>query len=166
MTETHLRCLPLPEMECRAGSPPEAVLIDSLLSVDQYRGSDKAADSDEKPGRDITEVAAATELILPKGSLRTTSTVRNTHTRTHTKTIHKCSSVFLNDPSVLLDSQCSTLPTARLSARLSADWRGLAGEPVQETPQWHSGRRNGPGQNCPDCGLHGPLGWPGRSVYS
>ncbi|XP_075903388.1 E1A-binding protein p400 isoform X2 [Nelusetta ayraudi] len=65
------------EMECRAGSPPEAVLIDSLLSVDQYRGSDKAADSDEKPGRDITEVAAATELILPKGSLRTTSTTRS-----------------------------------------------------------------------------------------
>lgn len=71
-------------MECQAGSPPEAVLIDSLLSVDQYRGSDKAtsADSDDKPGRDIVEVAAATELILPKGSLRTTSAVRDTHTHT------------------------------------------------------------------------------------
>uniref|UniRef100_A0A4W6FKY0 E1A binding protein p400 n=1 Tax=Lates calcarifer TaxID=8187 RepID=A0A4W6FKY0_LATCA len=55
------------------------VLIDSLLSVDQYRGADKATscDSDGKPARDIAEVAAATELILPKGSLRTTSTTRN-----------------------------------------------------------------------------------------
>ncbi len=64
-------------MECPAGSPPEAVLIDSLLSVDQYR-ADKAASSDSegKPARDIAEVAAATELILPKGSFRTTSSVR------------------------------------------------------------------------------------------
>ncbi|KAL7391413.1 hypothetical protein ABVT39_008990 [Epinephelus coioides] len=67
------------EIECPAGSPPEAVLIDSLLSVDQYRGVDKAAssDSDGKPARDIAEVAAATELILPKGSFRTTSSTRN-----------------------------------------------------------------------------------------
>ncbi len=67
-----------PEVECPAGSPPEAVLIDSLLSVDQYRGADKAtsSDSDGKPARDIAEVAAATELILPKGSFRTTSSVR------------------------------------------------------------------------------------------
>lgn len=74
-------------MECPAGSPPEAVLIDSLLSVDQYRGADKAtsSDSDEKPARDIAEVAAATELILPKGSFRTTSSVRQTDKHTHTK---------------------------------------------------------------------------------
>uniref|UniRef100_A0A4W6FKP6 E1A binding protein p400 n=1 Tax=Lates calcarifer TaxID=8187 RepID=A0A4W6FKP6_LATCA len=67
------------EMENPVRSPPEAVLIDSLLSVDQYRGADKATscDSDGKPARDIAEVAAATELILPKGSLRTTSTTRN-----------------------------------------------------------------------------------------
>uniref|UniRef100_A0A8C9X721 E1A binding protein p400 n=1 Tax=Sander lucioperca TaxID=283035 RepID=A0A8C9X721_SANLU len=67
------------ETECPAGSPPEAVLIDSLLSVDQYRGADKAtsSDSDRKPARDIAEVAAATELILPKGSFRTTSSTRN-----------------------------------------------------------------------------------------
>ncbi|XP_008274948.1 E1A-binding protein p400 isoform X3 [Stegastes partitus] len=67
------------EMECPSGSPPEAVLIDSLLSVDQYRGADKAtsSDSDGKPGRDIAEVAAATELILPKGSFRTTSSNRS-----------------------------------------------------------------------------------------
>uniref|UniRef100_A0A3P8SJG0 E1A binding protein p400 n=1 Tax=Amphiprion percula TaxID=161767 RepID=A0A3P8SJG0_AMPPE len=66
-------------MECPSGSPPEAVLIDSLLSVDQYRGADKAtsSDSDGKPGRDIAEVAAATELILPKGSFRTTSSTRS-----------------------------------------------------------------------------------------
>lgn len=55
------------------------MLIDSLLSVDQYRGADKAAssDSDGKPCKDIAEVAAATELILPKGSFRTTSSVRH-----------------------------------------------------------------------------------------
>ncbi|KAM7416308.1 hypothetical protein PAMA_018395 [Pampus argenteus] len=66
-------------MEFPASSPPEAVLIDSLLSVDQYRGADKAASSDldGKPARDIAEVAAATELILPKGSFRTTSSTRS-----------------------------------------------------------------------------------------
>ena len=73
-----LNFLSFAEMECPASIPPEAVLIDSLLSVDQYRGADKAtsSDSDGKAGRDIAEVAAATELILPKGSLRTTSSVR------------------------------------------------------------------------------------------
>ncbi|CAJ1068076.1 E1A-binding protein p400 isoform X4 [Xyrichtys novacula] len=67
------------EVECPAGSPPEAVMIDSLLSVDQYRGADKASssDSDRKPARDIAEVAASTELILPKGSFRTTSSTRS-----------------------------------------------------------------------------------------
>ncbi|XP_058492694.1 E1A-binding protein p400 isoform X6 [Solea solea] len=60
-------------------SPPEAVMIDSLLSVDQYRGVDKASscDTSGKPARDIAEVAAATELILPKGSFRTTSSSRS-----------------------------------------------------------------------------------------
>ncbi|XP_071371131.1 E1A-binding protein p400 [Centroberyx affinis] len=66
-------------MECPEGSPHEAVVIDSLLSVDQYRGADKASstDTDGKPIRDIAEVAAATELILPKGSARTTSSTRS-----------------------------------------------------------------------------------------
>lgn len=64
-------------MECDSGSQPQVVLIDSLLSMDQYRGADKAtSDSNRKLGRDIAEVAAATELLLPKGSLRTTSSVR------------------------------------------------------------------------------------------
>lgn len=81
----------IPEMECPVGSPPEAVLIDSLLSVDQYRGADKAtpSDLDEKNARDIAEVAAATELILPKGSLRTTSSVRHAHLYIHTRTMKK-----------------------------------------------------------------------------
>ncbi|XP_062273310.1 E1A-binding protein p400 isoform X2 [Scomber scombrus] len=66
-------------MDCPVSSPPEAVLIDSLLSVDQYRAADKAStsDSDGNPARDIAEVAAATELILPKGSFRTTSSTRS-----------------------------------------------------------------------------------------
>uniref|UniRef100_A0A8C7MJ98 E1A binding protein p400 n=1 Tax=Oncorhynchus kisutch TaxID=8019 RepID=A0A8C7MJ98_ONCKI len=67
------------EMESSLDSPHEAVVIDSLLSVDQYRGSDKACPpgADGKPKKDIAEVAAATELILPKGSARTTSSVRS-----------------------------------------------------------------------------------------
>ncbi|XP_017290804.1 E1A-binding protein p400 isoform X4 [Kryptolebias marmoratus] len=66
------------EMDCASSSPPQAVLIDSLLSMDQYWGADKAtSDSNGKPGRDIAEVAAATELLLPKGSFRTTSSTRS-----------------------------------------------------------------------------------------
>lgn len=70
-------CVTFPGVGGPQGGPLEAVLIDSLLSVDQYRGADKAGstDSDGKPARDIAEVAAATELILPKGSARTTSSV-------------------------------------------------------------------------------------------
>lgn len=67
-------------MECVEGRPPEAVAIDSLLSVELYRGSDKAtsSDSDGKPARDIAEVAAATEHLLPKGTFRTTCSVSQT----------------------------------------------------------------------------------------
>ncbi|XP_041642657.1 E1A-binding protein p400 isoform X3 [Cheilinus undulatus] len=67
------------EVESSVSSPPEPVLIDSLLSVDQYRGADKSSssDSDGKHARDIAEVAATTELILPKGSFRTTSSTRS-----------------------------------------------------------------------------------------
>ncbi|KAF3696055.1 E1A-binding protein p400 [Channa argus] len=67
------------EMDCPTSCPPEAVLIDSLLSVDQYHGADKttSSESDRNPARDIAEVAAATELILPKGSFRTTSSTRS-----------------------------------------------------------------------------------------
>ncbi|XP_052459943.1 E1A-binding protein p400 isoform X5 [Carassius gibelio] len=59
-------------------SPHDAVLIDSLLSMDQYRGAErKAFGPDGKPTKDIAEVAAATDLILPKGSARTTLTNRS-----------------------------------------------------------------------------------------
>lgn len=63
---------------CPASSPPEAVLIDSLLIVDQFCGPDKTSshNSEGKPARDISEVAAATELLLPKGTLKATSSVR------------------------------------------------------------------------------------------
>ncbi|XP_057688060.1 E1A-binding protein p400 isoform X3 [Corythoichthys intestinalis] len=62
-----------------ASSPPEAVLIDSLLMVDQFRSPDKTSSctSDGKPARDISEVAAATELLLPKGTFKTTSSMHN-----------------------------------------------------------------------------------------
>ncbi|XP_062310184.1 E1A-binding protein p400 isoform X2 [Osmerus eperlanus] len=64
--------------ETPLGSPHEAVLIDSVLSVDQHSAADKPSSpgADGKPKRDIAEVAAATDLILPKGSARTTSAVR------------------------------------------------------------------------------------------
>uniref|UniRef100_A0A8C7CFE4 E1A binding protein p400 n=1 Tax=Oncorhynchus kisutch TaxID=8019 RepID=A0A8C7CFE4_ONCKI len=63
------------EMESSLDTPHEAVVIDSLLSVDQYRGSEKTSPpgADGKPKKDIAEVAASTELILPKGSARTTT---------------------------------------------------------------------------------------------
>ncbi|XP_055080284.1 E1A-binding protein p400 isoform X3 [Periophthalmus magnuspinnatus] len=67
------------DTECEEGSPPEAVVIDSLLSVEQYKGGDKAtsSSSDGKSAKDIAEVAAATELLLPKGSFRTTTSTRS-----------------------------------------------------------------------------------------
>ncbi|KAM4746215.1 E1A-binding protein p400 isoform 2-T2 [Anableps anableps] len=66
------------EMECIPSSPPEAVVIDSLFSMDQQRSVDKStSNSNGKAGRDIAEVAAATELLLPKGSLRITSSTRS-----------------------------------------------------------------------------------------
>ncbi|KAA0713853.1 E1A-binding protein p400 [Triplophysa tibetana] len=56
-------------------SPHDAVLIDSLLSIEQYRGAERSATgADGKPAKDIAEVAAATDLILPKGSARTSLT--------------------------------------------------------------------------------------------
>ncbi|XP_057213376.1 E1A-binding protein p400 isoform X3 [Triplophysa rosa] len=56
-------------------SPHDAVLIDSLLSMEQYRGAERSATgADGKPAKDIAEVAAATDLILPKGSARTALT--------------------------------------------------------------------------------------------
>lgn len=85
-------------METSAGSPAEAVMIDSLLSVDQYRGADKATvDADGKPARDIAEVAAATELILPKGSFKTTSSVSSIHTYTNSHTQNVKASFVLTE---------------------------------------------------------------------
>lgn len=63
---------------CPLDSPHEAVLIDTLLSDEQYRGHERssgASGTDGKPMKDIAEVSRATDLILPKGSARTTPTV-------------------------------------------------------------------------------------------
>ncbi|XP_043102531.1 E1A-binding protein p400 isoform X7 [Puntigrus tetrazona] len=66
------------DMDSPLDSPHDAVLIDSLLSMDQYRGAERTASGpDGKPTKDIAEVAAATDLILPKGSARTTLTSRS-----------------------------------------------------------------------------------------
>ncbi|KAK7135603.1 hypothetical protein R3I94_014311 [Phoxinus phoxinus] len=66
------------DMNSPLNSSHDAVLIDSLLSMDQYRGAERMASGpDGKPTKDIAEVAAATDLILPKGSARTTLTSRS-----------------------------------------------------------------------------------------
>ncbi|XP_077776428.1 E1A-binding protein p400 isoform X24 [Podarcis muralis] len=53
----------------------EVILIDSLLSIDQYKGAERAVPT-KKHGRDIAEVAAAAEALLPKGSARITTSVK------------------------------------------------------------------------------------------
>ncbi|XP_061459266.1 E1A-binding protein p400 isoform X4 [Rhineura floridana] len=52
----------------------EVILIDSLLSIDQYKGAERPVP--KKHGRDIAEVAAAAEALLPKGSARITTSVK------------------------------------------------------------------------------------------
>lgn len=73
-----LNLLTLDMASCPLDSPHEAVLIDTLLSDEQYRGPDRssiASGADGKSMKDIAEVSRATDLILPKGSARTTPTV-------------------------------------------------------------------------------------------
>ncbi|MGH0169164.1 UNVERIFIED_CONTAM: hypothetical protein FKN15_056001 [Acipenser sinensis] len=58
----------------------EEILIDSLLSIEEHGGpeSSKAPLTDgQKPRKDIAEVAAAAERLLPKGSARATAVFRN-----------------------------------------------------------------------------------------
>ncbi|XP_051489731.1 E1A-binding protein p400 isoform X14 [Apus apus] len=59
----------------RESPQKEVVLIDSLLSIDQYKGIDRSSPP-KKHTRDIAEVAAAAEMLLPKGSSRITTTVK------------------------------------------------------------------------------------------
>ncbi|MEE6504394.1 hypothetical protein FKM82_005176 [Ascaphus truei] len=57
-------------------SQKHTVLIDSLLSIDQYRTADRASTGhlgSRKHTRDISEVARTAELLLPRGSARITS---------------------------------------------------------------------------------------------
>ncbi|KAM6423496.1 E1A-binding protein p400 isoform 6-T6 [Liasis olivaceus] len=53
----------------------EVILIDSLLSIEQYKGAERVMPG-KKHGRDIAEVAAAAETLLPKGSARITTAVK------------------------------------------------------------------------------------------
>lgn len=59
----------------RESPQKEVVLIDSLLSIDQYKCIDRSSPP-KKHMRDIAEVAAAAEMLLPKGSSRITTAVR------------------------------------------------------------------------------------------
>lgn len=59
----------------RESPQKEVVLIDSLLTIDQYKGLDRSSPP-KKNMRDISEVAAAAEMLLPKGSSRITTAVR------------------------------------------------------------------------------------------
>uniref|UniRef100_A0A8C3UNA3 E1A binding protein p400 n=1 Tax=Catharus ustulatus TaxID=91951 RepID=A0A8C3UNA3_CATUS len=62
-------------MSDRESPQKEVVLIDSLLTIDQYKGVDRSSPP-KKHMRDIAEVAAAAEMLLPKGSSRITTAVR------------------------------------------------------------------------------------------
>uniref|UniRef100_A0A8C9MQ43 E1A binding protein p400 n=1 Tax=Serinus canaria TaxID=9135 RepID=A0A8C9MQ43_SERCA len=62
-------------MSDRESPQKEVVLIDSLLSIDQYKGMDRSSPP-KKHMRDIAEVAAAAEMLLPKGSSRITTAVK------------------------------------------------------------------------------------------
>ncbi|XP_061322101.1 E1A-binding protein p400 isoform X16 [Pezoporus flaviventris] len=59
----------------RESPQKEVVLIDSLLSIDQYKGIDRSSPP-KKHMRDIAEVAAAAEMLLPKGSSRITTAIK------------------------------------------------------------------------------------------
>ncbi|XP_048820470.1 E1A-binding protein p400 isoform X12 [Lagopus muta] len=59
----------------RESPQKEVVLIDSLLSIDQYKSIDRSSPP-KKHMRDISEVAAAAEVLLPKGSSRITTAVK------------------------------------------------------------------------------------------
>ncbi|XP_053136209.1 E1A-binding protein p400 isoform X4 [Hemicordylus capensis] len=67
------------EMEDHAAEremlPKEVILIDSLLSIDQYKSAERPVPM-KKHGRDIADVAAAAEVLLPKGSARFTTAVK------------------------------------------------------------------------------------------
>uniref|UniRef100_A0A803VSU8 E1A binding protein p400 n=1 Tax=Ficedula albicollis TaxID=59894 RepID=A0A803VSU8_FICAL len=62
-------------MSDRESPQKEVVLIDSLLTIDQYKGVDRSSPP-KKHMRDIAEVAAAAEMLLPKGSSRITTAVK------------------------------------------------------------------------------------------
>ncbi|TRY58668.1 hypothetical protein DNTS_028447, partial [Danionella cerebrum] len=60
---------PQPSSQSEDEDPEEAK--DSLLSMDQHRGAERTTPGPNgKPTKDIAEVAAATDVILPKGSAR------------------------------------------------------------------------------------------------
>uniref|UniRef100_A0A8B9FER4 E1A-binding protein p400 n=2 Tax=Amazona TaxID=12929 RepID=A0A8B9FER4_9PSIT len=59
----------------RESPQKEVVLIDSLLSIDQYKCVDRSSPP-KKHMRDIAEVAAAAEMLLPKGSSRITTAIK------------------------------------------------------------------------------------------
>ncbi|XP_039188240.1 E1A-binding protein p400 isoform X5 [Crotalus tigris] len=54
--------------------PKEVISIDSLLSIEQYKGAERMMPGKNR-GRDIAEVAATAEVLLPKGSARITTAV-------------------------------------------------------------------------------------------
>ncbi|XP_044528989.1 E1A-binding protein p400-like [Gracilinanus agilis] len=63
------------EETTNAREKKEVVIIDSLLSVGQYRGVERTS-LGKRHARDITEVVAAAETLLPKGSARITTAVK------------------------------------------------------------------------------------------
>ncbi|XP_072322519.1 E1A-binding protein p400 isoform X2 [Scyliorhinus torazame] len=68
------------EFAAEFDSLEQEVAIDSLLSVDQYRAVERVNTNPaegRRPRKDIAEVSAAAEPLLPKGTARYASSVRN-----------------------------------------------------------------------------------------
>ncbi|XP_078277913.1 LOW QUALITY PROTEIN: E1A-binding protein p400-like [Rhinoraja longicauda] len=68
------------EMSADPGCVEQEVAIDSLLSVEQYRVAERVntnPSEGRRPRKDIAEVSAAAEPLLPKGIARYSSMVRN-----------------------------------------------------------------------------------------
>lgn len=62
--------------DCPAESRKDVVLIDSLFIMDQFKAAERMTIGNPHT-KDIAEVTAVAEAVLPKGSARVSPTVRH-----------------------------------------------------------------------------------------